>query len=201
MMPIRSVAQEILLWILRPTRAPWTGKGEQTHAVEAATVVGSAGLLAGAYATVRARQQLFFGPLDADLVFLLDTIIIPIALSVALRLFRRTSDWSAVPQTLSWLYRAWTLQLFLVWFWALALKQYGIVSVADCPMVTDFSVVVAITAVIVSGLAAASMRGGQESWQNVCSALAIYCLATLASRMLNIPVVSRLPWWAPDVGG
>ena len=200
MTAIRSVAQEILLWILRPTRAPWTGRGEPRHAVEGATLVGSAGLLAGTYATVRTRQQLFFGPLDANLVVLLDTIIIPIALSVALRLLRRTDDWRAVPQTLSWLYRAWTLQFFLVWFWALALKQYGIASVADGPVVTDFSVVVAITAVIVSGLAAASMRRGHESWQNVGSALAVYCLATLASRMLNIPVVSSLPWWAPDVG-
>ena len=200
MTPIRSVAQEILLWILRPTRAPWTGNGEQRHAVEGAAFVGSAGLLAGAYATVSARQQLFFLPLDVDLVFLLDMIIIPIALSVALRLLRRTDDWRAVPQTLSWLYRAWTLQFLLVWFWALALKQYRIASVTDVPVVTDFSVVVAITAVIVSGLAAASMRGGQESWQNVGSALAVYCLATLASRILNIPVVSKLPWWAPDVG-
>ncbi len=201
MTQIRSVAQEVILWIVRPTRAPWTGNREQGHVVEGATLAGSAGLLTGAYATVRARQQLFFGPLDANLVFLLDTVIIPIALSVALRLLRRTDDWRAVPQTLSWLYRAWTLQFLLVWFWALALKQYGIASVADGPVVTDFSVVVVVTAVIVSGLAAASMRGGRESWQNVGSALAVYCLATLASRILNIPVVSALPWWAPDVGG
>ena len=200
MTPIRSVAQEIRLWILRPTRAPWTANGEQRY-VEGATLVGSAALLACAYATVKARQQLFFEPLDANLVFLLDTIIIPIALSMALRLLRRTDDWRAVLQTLSWLYRAWTLQILLVWFWALALKQHEVASVKDGPMVTDFSVVVAITAVFVSGLVAASMRNGKESWQNVGSALAVYCLATLASRILNIPVVSELPWWAPDVRG
>ena len=200
MTPLRPLVGEVVLWILGPTRAPWSGREEQKNTREGVAVCGSATALAAIYWGIVGRQQLYFEPIDRNLVLLLDTLIIPIGLSVLLLLLGRAADWNAVFQTLSWLYRAWTLQLLLVWFWALVLKQLDILSPAEGPVVTDFSVVLAVTAITVSALTAMSMRRGNENWRNILSAWAVYCLATLVSWMLGIPAVGAAAWWAPDIG-
>ena len=133
-----------------------------------------------------------------NLAFLLDTLVIPISLSVLLLLLGRSADLNAVSQTLSWLYRAWTLQLLLVWFWALVLKQSNILSSDEGPIVTNFSVVLVGTATTVSALTVVSMRQGGESWKNILSACTVYYLLTLVSWMLRIPAAGAA-WWAPDI--
>ena len=200
MTPLRPLVREVVLWILGPTRAPWSGREEQTNTREGGAVFGSAAALAAIYWGIVGRQQLYFEPINPNLVLLLDTLIIPIALSVLLLLLGRGANLNAVFQTLSWLYRAWTLQLLLVWFWALVLKQSDILSADEGPVVTDFSVVLVVTAITVSALTAVSMRRGDESWKNILSAWAVYCLATLVSWMLRIPTVGTTAWWAPDIG-
>lgn len=200
MTPLRPLVREVVLWILGPTRAPWSGREEQTKTREGVAVFGSAAALAAIYWGIVGRQQLYFEPINPNLVLLLDTLIIPIALSMLLLLLGRASDLNSVFQTLSWLYRAWTLQLLFVWFWALVLKQSDILSPDDSPVVTNFSVVLVVTAITVSALAAVSMRRGNESWQNILSAWAVYCLATLVFWMLRIPTVGAIAWWAPDSG-
>ena len=199
MTPIRPFVREVVLWVLGPTRAPWSGREEQTNTREGVAVFGSAAALAAIYWGIVGRQQLYFEPIDGNLVLLLDTLVIPIVLSLLLLLLGRAADLNAVFQTLSWLYRAWTLQLLLVWFWALVLKQLDILSPVESPVVTDFSVVLAVTAIIVSALTAMSMRRGNENWRNILSAWAVYCFATLISWMLSIPAVGAAAWWAPDV--
>ena len=200
MTPLRPLVREVVLWILGPTRAPWSGREEQTITRGGAAVFGSAAALAAIYWGIVGHQQLYFEPINPNLALLLDTLVVPIALSVLLLLLGRAADLNAVFQTLSWLYRAWTLQLLLVWFWALVLKQSDILSPDEGPVVTDFSVVLVVTAIIVSALTAVSMRRGDESWQNILSAGAVYCLATLVSWMLRIPTVGVVAWWAPDIG-
>ena len=199
MTQLRTLVREVVLWILGPTRAPWSGGAEGTNTREGATVLASATALVVTYRAIVGRQQLYFESIDPNIVFLLDTFVIPVVLSMLLLLLGRAADLNAVFQTLSWLYRAWTLQLLLVWFWALVLKQSAILSPAEGPVVTDFSVVLVVTAIIVCALTAVSLRRGDERWQNILRAWAVYCLATLVSWMLRIPAVSAAAWWAPDI--
>ena len=199
MTPIRSLIREVVFWILGPTRAPWSSMEEQTNTREGATVVGSAATLVATYTGIVGCQQLYFESVDPNLLLLLDMLVIPIFLSLLLRLLKRAADYNAVFQTLSWLYRAWTLQFLLFWFWALVLKQFDILETAEGPIVTNFSVVLAVTALIVSFLTAVSMRRGAEHWKNILFALGVYCLATCVSWMLRIPAVGVTAWWAPDI--
>ena len=198
MSPLRSLVSNIVLWILGPTNAPWSGRGEQTNIREGSNILVSAATLVTIYHGIVRYQQLYFEAIDPNIVFLLDTIIIPIALSVLLLLLGRSSDLNAVFQTLSWLYRAWTLQLLLIWFWALILKQSDILSACEGPLVTDFSLVLAVTSIFVALLTAVSMRRGNESMQNILSACAVYFIATLVSWALRIPTAGAA-WWAPDI--
>ena len=192
-----SIVREVVLWILGPTRAPWSGNEEQIRIREGFTILFSAVVLATTYNVIVGNQDLYFKSIDSNLLFLLDMLIIPIALSVMLSLLGRTADLNAVFQTLSWLYRVWTLQLLLVWFWALILKQSNILSSDECPVATNFSVVLVFTAIIVSVLTALSMHRGGERWGNILSAWAVYFIATLCSWAIGIPAADAA-WWAPD---
>ena len=199
MTPLRPLVSDLVLWILRPTRAPWSGKEEQANTKKAFDFLASATPLGMVYWGIVGRQQLYFESIDLNLVFLLDTLVIPIVLSVLLSLLVRAADSNAVFRTLCWLYRVWALQLCLIWVWALILKQYDILSPTEGPVVTDFRVVLVVTTIIVSALTAWSMRRGDESWQNIWCAWAVYCIATLVSWVLSIPAVGDAAWWAPDI--
>ena len=195
MTPVRVLILDVALWIIGPTRAPWSRVNDR----EGLILLGSATALTATYRAIVGSQQLYFEPVDANLVLLLDTLLIPIVLSAMLSLLGRSASVGAVCRTLSWLYRAWTLQVLLLWFWALALKQVSILSAAQGPVVSNFSVALLSTGMVVAALTAVSMRRGDEGWQNILSALAVYGVATFASWELRIPAVGLMAWWAPDI--
>ena len=188
----------VVLWVLGPTQAPWAKKNKTAIAKEGMSLPVSAVALAVVYwEFVERRQLLYFEPIDVNLVFFFDTLVLPILLSLALLLLGLAPNTNAVLQTLSWIYRAWTLQLLLVCSWALVLKQYPISEYGDAPTLTDFRVVLLVTAIVVSGLVVVSMLRGKESWQNIVSACVVYWIAVAASGFLGVPTAGEFPWWAP----
>ena len=188
-----------VLWILGPTRTPWSKSEKITITREGTSFVASAVTLVLIYTVIQQQEQLYFEQIDKNLVLLLDALVMPIVLWVFLLILRRDDDKDAVFQTLSWLYRAWTVQLLLLWFWALVLKQNKILSHQEAPIPTNFSLVLVVTTIMVSVMVAVSMRRGKESWVNILCAWGIYWCATLISQKLGIPTASEHPWWAPNI--
>ena len=162
--------------------------------------MGSGALLTLAYSNIAGRGELFLKEIDSHLLLLLAVVVLPVVLSVLLILIRRSDDWRVVFPTLGWLYRTWTLQLVLVWFWALLLRHNEVASGEDCPAFSNFYLALCVTMMLVSILTGLSMRRGKERWPEIFSVWILYWIVTVSSFLLGVPELSPNGyWWAPDL--